>query len=307
MGRGTLDGAEIPIGGSLWRALGRNGALTTGYVLLGLHVLVVVVCQLVAASVAPWKLGSFDIVVASAPLYSTVFVPLIGSSILFIGELQRRGSIRRNRDAPADTALPQASNTSLWRMISPTWSLFWAVLGGSVCMWLVALMGNEQLATTNGDLTWVTWLINGLMIAGLSGAALGSMVKKRAWTRRQVRTPRPEVKEVDDLDALHPLLRARVEQARGKRRTGGGGTAFWRWFSFRWRFDAWMCAFGAIGIFFGAAMLQIRGLFPDDRETATLLGTWGIAGGAVLLVAGLYLTTQFWRAGEDLAAAESVA
>jgi len=296
-----LADAAIPVGGKLWRALGPNGALVLGYAVLAAHVGLVVTCQLVAVMVPRDHLGIWERTLHDVPMHATVWLPMAGGSTVVIGELQRRGTIRRR--SPGRGTLSRASNESVWRMISPSWSLAWAVLGGSACALLLLLMGHEPWAHVSGDLTWPPLFFNGIIVAGLAGAALGSWVKKLAWARRHGR-----VRNLVGVApaASHPGSSEREPRAGSEQESHvAEPSAFWRWFSFRWRIDAWMCAFGAIGLFAGAALLQLLTRLPEDHQTAAPACIGMIVGGAALLVTGAFFTTQFWRAGEDLAAGES--
>ncbi|MCR2783647.1 MULTISPECIES: hypothetical protein [unclassified Microbacterium] len=73
-------------------------------------------------------------------------------------------------------------------------------------------------------------------------------------------------------------------------------SGFWRWMTFRWRFDLWLAGIGgmAVGISFF--------ILTSGDVTAFAIG---MAIGAVLLGLGLWCSTQYWRGGVPLGAGES--
>ncbi len=79
---------------------------------------------------------------------------------------------------------------------------------------------------------------------------------------------------------------------------GGSGRSFWRWFTFRWRFDLWLAGVG--GAFLGTCWLAL--IFDDSGFFLTTLGL-----GLVFTAVGVATAVQYWRAGEPLGAAESFA
>jgi hypothetical protein len=112
---------------------------------------------------------------------------------------------------------------------------------------------------------------------GLSAALVGilsvSLVKKLSYTAQ---------------------LNRRGDRARG----GGPGKSFWRWFTFRWRFDLWFAGVG--GALVGTCWMAL--LFSD-------VGFFGgaLVAGLAFLAVGVLTCLQYWRAGEALGVGESFA
>ena len=300
---GPLDDAAIPVGGGLWRRLGANGALIAGYAILGAHVAIHAVAFAVALDDSVYSGDEGAERLALAMGWSTILAPLIGGCVLFIGELQRRGTVRRNPRSPMDATLPQASNTSLWRMVTPRWNALWLVVCGVSSVVLLVGANDPELGhdTAFGSWNWAMWSVNGIMLAGLAGQSAGTWLKKVVWVRHQETAAAPGRAE----RAEHPALARRRAQQR--RRSAERRPAFWRWFSFRWRFDVWLCTFGAIGLWCTGWFLGARLEFPDDSASLEVAAWISGVAGVVTLTLGLWSVTQFWRAGEDLAGGESVA
>ena len=78
--------------------------------------------------------------------------------------------------------------------------------------------------------------------------------------------------------------------------SGGGGKSFWRWFTFRWRFDLWLASVG--GALSGTCWMAL--MFDDTAFFLTALFL-----GLFFTVAGLLTAVQYWRAGEPLGRGES--
>ena len=283
MSPGGLEDATIPVGGVLWRRLRGHGALLVGGALLAVHVAVLVV----DAAVAPGLDSAGRERMGTLVLVSTVVLPLLATCLVWIGELVRRGRWGGPSGHKPDALLPQGSNTARTRLLGLGWSLVWLLAALAAAG---VLLGMISAATTRER--FAIWSVNGIMAAGAAGAVLGSAVKKWVWLRRGHR-------RAAAAPVVHPAL---------ARRAGGEPRArtFWRWFGYRWRLDLWLCALGAVGLWFGAVAFAQRASFDSDPAVATL-GTWLVVGGGLLLVVGLWATTQFWRAGEDLASGESVA
>ncbi len=319
---GGLDRAEIPVGGAFWRGLGRNGALVAGYALLGLHVLIVLVAGLLSLID-----GTDDDTIDAAQtlaLGSTVLLPLLGSTALFIGELQRRGTMGRNARQRTDTLLPQGTNVSVWRMVSPRWNALWAaasLLGCALFTWAGA---DTELGhgTPAGSSNWALWSIHAFILAGFAGQNAGSWLKKVTWARYLngsaaaaarndvgiVGTARPSssYEAQTPPEAEHPIVAAR-RRAQQEAQPVPRSERFWRAFSFRWRFDIWLCAIGAVAVWIAVFFLASTIEAPDDARSLTMAAAIVAPAGLAMLGIGLWGTTQFWRAGEDLAAGESLA
>ena len=319
--RGSLGRAEIPVGDAFWRGLGRNGALVAGYALLGLHVLVVLVAGLLSLID-----GTDDDTIDAAQklaLGSTVLLPLLGSTALFIGELQRRGTMGRNARQRTDTLLPQGTNVSLWRMVSPRWNAVWAAASLLGCALLTWAGADPELGhgTPAGSSNWALWSIHAFILAGFAGQNAGSWLKKVVWARHLsasaadaarasvggMGAARPSSSEAQTSPgAEHPIVAARL-RAQLEAQPAARSERFWRVFSFRWRFDIWLCAIGAVAVWVAVFFLASTIEAPDDAPSLTLAAAIVAPAGLAMLGIGLWATTQFWRAGEDLAAGESLA
>lgn len=206
---------------------------------------------------------------------------MVVGCFLWIAELVRRGEIRRN-PAPRGRVLPAATNVSSVHMLSlPVHTAWFAGMtaGGTGLLLPAPWYG--------GDGAFATWWVLGFGLTLSAGAALGSLVKKAAWSRHLGR--------------------------RAGRRSPAAPSAFWRWVSFRWRLDLWACAAGfaalAVGMMLLVAMTTTSEDFgsAEDVAEATTVVAWLLGGGVVVLAAGLWAGTQFWRSGEDLAGGESFA
>lgn len=280
---GRFDEVQIPVGGRFWRALGGNGALVVGYALAAGYLGV-----LAAGSTS--SLGGEGDAVPSGLFVATAVLPLLAAVFLWIGELVRRGRWGGPSGHKPDALLPQGSTTVRVRLLPLGWHVVWLFAAGGVAGLLLVGVTRETLAGsgTEGRAMW--WTVHGVLLAAITGAVAGSFVKKLAWSRRR---PRPAA-------SAHPALERR-------KTTATAGRTFWRWFGYRWRFDLWCCALGATAAWATGWVLAQRPAFPDEAASITTAAAWLGIVAAVLLGGGLVATTQFWRAGEDLAGAESVA
>lgn len=280
---GGFDDVQIPIGGGFWRALGGNGSLILGYVLAGAYLGLLVV----GTSVGPSASGAR---LPSVLLVATSVLPLLAASFLWVGELIRRGRWGGPSGHKPDAFLPQGSTTVRVRLVPVAWHVVWVLLTGAAAAVLLTGVSREVLAGSGSSARAVLWSVHGPLLAAVAGAVLGSLVKKLAWARRRSRAVAP----------AHPALARRTG-------TAGSGRRFWRWFGYRWRLDLWFCGLGAATLWAAGWVLAQRAEFPDEAGSIAVAATWlGIAG-AVLFTGGIVATTQFWRAGEDIASAESVA
>lgn len=282
--RGGLEGATIPVGGSFWRALGKNGALLAGYAIVLVHAALLVVDALVSPGLSYRDSQAWG----TAVLWSTVIAPLLAMCFLIIGELLRRGDWGGPSGHKPDALLPQGSNTVTLRAVPLGWHLVWIVIALGVAAALLVGVAADPWTER-----FTVWTVNGIVAVGIAGAVLASMVKKWSWARGGNR--RFEAPAV-----AHPALANRGARA-------SRGQLFWRWVGFRWRLDLWACAFGLIAVWLGVLMLLTRDVFSSSAESTTLAAQILIPGGAVLALVALWATTQFWRSGEDLAGAESLA
>ena len=283
-----LENATIHVGGDFWRGLGRNGALIIGYALVAIHVAIVAIRALWVPDMSFRAQDRWD----SAYLLSTVLAPLLAMCFLIIGELIRRGDWNKeNRRAgkfrKEGDDLPQVSNTVHLRMVPLSWHVLWGVISLVAALLLLWLAWDDPWSdqATIGP-------VNGTIAAGTFGAIVASGLKKFHWYR-------------------WGLAR---QQALAEEWDASGGTPgdtrlakFWRSVGFRWRFDLWCVGLGTVVLWFAGWAWVTRDIYAGSTESATLFAyiAWGVGG---LMVAwGLWATTQFWRSGEDLAGAESVA
>ena len=126
------------------------------------------------------------------------------------------------------------------------------------------------LEDDNATAVWMLLASYGGLAAALFAVILVSLVKKAVYMQR-VRS-HPEA--VD----------------------GSAGKGLWRWITFRWRFDLWIAGIG--GAFVGLCWIALG--FEDTPFFITT-----VVIGLVLVVGGLLLAVNYWRAGEPLGAAES--
>lgn len=276
--RRGLEAAHIPVGGAFWRALGGNGALVVGYALVAVHLGVLVLSS--------WGSNSADRRWDMAVQLSTILLPLLAFCLVTIGELIRRGSWGGPSGHKPDALLPQGTNTVTLRFVPFGWHSGWlavSLVASCVLLWLIVADPHSRRFTP--------WSVNGIIASGVLGALLVSIVKKWVWTRPGARRYRA--------GAVHPALE--------RRRDRSPSTTFWRTVGFRWRFDVWSGALGLIAVWLGLVLLLTRETFVSSAASVTAVASWLIPLGALLLGAGLWAATQFWRAGEDLASGESVA
>lgn len=280
--RGFAD-VQIPVGGGFWRALGANGALAVGYGLASVHLALLTITTAGAGDQAREGLDRVS-------LLSTAILPLLATSFIWIGELIRRGRWRGPSGHKPDALLRQGSITATVRMLPASWHLFWLLATAGVSAVLLGGVVRSMNATVSIDDRVYAWTANGILLAAVAGAVGGSLVKKLVWARRAGRSTAPS----------HPALARR-------RPASSTGRTFWRWFSYRWRLDLWSCAVGAVALWAAGAFLGLRSGSPGDADSITSAAVGAAVLGILLLGSGLAATTQFWRAGEDLASSESVA
>ncbi|MDW5328366.1 hypothetical protein [Plantactinospora sp. KLBMP9567] len=200
-------------------------------------------------------------------------------------EYTRRGSIgvskqQRGRKAPA------GSFESEIRLLSTPLHLAWFI---GLSALTVALLVLPWTLDWDFEIFFV-WFLWGAIIAPVNGAVLGSLVKKTSyarWYRRQA---------------------ARNPDGRVVRRV----QPFWRSFSYRWRFDLWICGVAMLMIVAGALIWWNLAYLPaddfgdaDDIQEATVTTIVLLSIGVTAMVFGLWACTQFWRSGEDIRTGES--
>lgn len=202
---------------------------------------------------------------------------------LMLGEQMRRGSLALSlRDA--DEVRAGGSIVSEFGALGYGWHALWVVLGLVVMGALVLLpalswfTGAWPHADPDGGDFAQFWVIYGALGFGVAVAGLVSLVKKVCWAAAVRR--RPELRE------------------------GGESSPFWRWLTFRWRFDLWIAGIGGLAIAFSATLAPSAA--EPDGGGAVVAMTAMIVGGIVFVVLGAVLASQFWRSGERIGRAESV-
>lgn len=200
---------------------------------------------------------------------------LAAACFLIPGYLRRRGVM-----AERDTTFWRGGSTSakfkpLPLGLHAAWLLLplaaWVLL---VLIPLQNLIGGTAwpagLEDDNATAVWMLLASYGGLAAALFAVILVSLVKKAVYMARVQSHP----EAVD----------------------GSAGKGLWRWITFRWRFDLWLAGLG--GAFVGLCWIALG--FEDTPFFITSLCI-----GLALVVAGLLLAVNYWRAGEPLGAAES--
>lgn len=205
---------------------------------------------------------------------------MVLACVMWIAETARRGKTGRSATARGSKLLPAGSNRTTLRPLGMIAHLAWLVVLPSVALGL--LLGSA------GDDGGAAMLL-GIALIPVTGAVAGSLVKKSAYAVRERQAARGAV--------TRP-------------------SPFWRWFSFRWRLDLWLCAFAFAALAAGALVAALlRGASadpasfgtPEDIAEATRVTTALLVGGGILAVVGLVACTQAWRSGESLGEMESFA
>jgi hypothetical protein len=228
-----------------------------------------------------------QLMVLTSP-FSVMLALLVAACLVIPGEQLRRGNIGPNPVAPG-TLLPKASNISRFRTLGVGWHALWALLGLAVALVLEIVPAAATLTKTwpttlpfEYDFTQ-TWQITGLAALGISTAALTSLYKKIHY--RGVLARR-------GIAAL----------------AGAGSASLWSALTFRWRLDVWCGALGGVlGGFACASVSLIDWDATSDRGSEVAFVAAVLVGAAVLLILGLWMASNFWKAGRPLGAGESYA
>jgi hypothetical protein len=196
------------------------------------------------------------------------------TAFLIPGYLNLRGTMK----GVQSTFMRGGSNVATYRPLAlwahALWSLLplasWALL---VVVPLRSMMSDgwpAGLRPDNMDGVWMLLAIYGGLASALFGVLLTSLVKKAYYARVIALNP----------DAVN----------------GGSGRGLWRWITFRWRFDLWIAGVGAgfVGLCWIALGFDDPGFFGGALTI-----------GVVLMLGGMLLSLNYWRAGEPLGAAES--
>lgn len=204
---------------------------------------------------------------------------------MWILEYTRRGSIGVSKQQKGRKA-PAASFQSEIRLLPTSLHLAWFV---GLAVLTVALLGLPMTLDWDVDIFFV-WFLWGAIIAPVNGAVLGSLVKKTSYAR------------------WHKRQAAKNPNGRVMRKA----QPFWRSFSYRWRFDLWICGTAMLLIVAGALILWAMAYLPadefgdaDDIQEATTVATVLLSIGVPAMAFGLWACTQFWRSGEDIKTGES--
>ncbi|MFM9432863.1 hypothetical protein [Arthrobacter sp. MP_2.3] len=126
------------------------------------------------------------------------------------------------------------------------------------------------LREENSTAVWLALGFYGAVASGLFAVIVTSLIKKAyflSWLRRHHET--------------------RVDEGNG---------AFWRWVCFTWRFDLWLAGFG--GALVGVCWI---GLEFDGQQFVMVTSLTGLA----MLLGGILMSLNYWRAGRPLGTALS--
>ena len=214
---------------------------------------------------------------------------LIATCLLIPGEQLRRGAMGENPDAPQGRFLSTASVISRFRPLSLGWHALWSGLGLLVCLIILAVPAIEalthQVIPPFGyalDLIG-GWLLIGFFSFAIVAASLASLYKKAHYLKLVA-------------DGGDPL---------GE---GSAGAAVWRFVTYRWRFDLWVAAIGgaAFSLGFIAPVLADPSV-PGDVASALAFGGVMLVVGAGVFAVGLWMSSNYWKAGRPLGSGESYA
>ncbi|MCI4658851.1 hypothetical protein [Cryobacterium zhongshanensis] len=199
---------------------------------------------------------------------------LVAACFLFPGYQLSRGSYYGRET----TFMRGGSNVAVYRPLALWAHALWLLLPLAAWVALIAVPVRSMMAGgwpdgLREEQSTAVWLFlgsYGVIAGGLFATMLASLIKKSfylawVWT--------------------HPEAAA-----------GGAGQGFWRWMTYRWRFDLWFAGLG--GGFLGACWIALA--FEDQPffQATVLIG-------AALFVVGVALSLNYWRAGEPLGTGES--
>ena len=164
-------------------------------------------------------------------------------------------------------------------VMEPRLHLLW--LGVALAFWMLlilvpavsALLGGWPITVDDMPQGYV-WTLLGLyggLAAAIAGVLLASFLKKRRYAAMHA---------ADDERLLQPP------------------SGFWRWMTFRWRFDLWLAAAGG-------ALAGLSPVILPFGEVTVFVAL--LAAGILLLALGVWCAAQYWRAGVPLGFAESYA
>jgi hypothetical protein len=217
--------------------------------------------------------------------YVFAWVGMLLMCAMWMLEYTRRGSIGVSKQRSGKKT-PAGSFQSEIRLLSTPLHLAWFI---ALAVLTVALLWLPWTMDWDSEI-FFGWFLWGAIIAPVNGALLGSLVKKTSyarWYRRQA---------------------AKNPDGRVTRKT----QPFWRSFSYRWRFDLWICGAAMLMIMAGALVWWMLAYLPaddfgdaEDIQEATAVTIGLLSVGVPAMAFGLWACTQFWRSGEDIRTGES--
>jgi hypothetical protein len=204
--------------------------------------------------------------------------------LTLLGEQLRRGGIGRSSRAQT-TMLPQGSYVSSFSPLRVGWHTLWALVTLAAALVLIlvptlATITGGWPTTLGGDYAFATsWQTDGIVVLAIAVASLVSLFKKVTYLAR----------------------------LRSQRAVPSTVSASWRWLTFRWRFDLWVAAFG--GLLVGLSSIAITSTswdVADPNLVSNLLGGLVVLlPGLGFIALGMWMSSNYWKAGEPMGAAES--
>ena len=196
------------------------------------------------------------------------------TAFLIPGYLTLRGTMH----GVPSTFMRGGSNVAIYRPLALWAHALWCLLPLAIWVALVVVPLRSMMSDgwpaglrpDNLDAVWMLLAIYGGVASALVGVLVTSLLKKAFYLRVIARNP----------DAA----------------AGSSGRGVWRWITFRWRFDLWLAGIGAG--FVGLCWIALGFDDPEFFRGALLIGV-------VLMLGGMILSLNYWRAGEPLGAAES--
>lgn len=212
--------------------------------------------------------------IEAALLFTAIPGGLFLLAMCFIGT----GRVMRGAVGLRDTkGLAGGTVVSHNTVMEPRLHLLW--LGVALAFWILLILAPTVSALLGGwpitvddmpqGYVWTVLGMYGALAAAIAGVLLASFLKKRRYA------------------AMHAAEDERLLQP---------PSGFWRWMTFRWRFDLWLAAAGA-------ALAGLAAILLPFGEVTTFVAL--LVGGILLLALGVWCAAQYWRAGVPLGFAES--
>lgn len=209
---------------------------------------------------------------------------LFAACFVMLGEQLRRGGIGRSSRAQT-RLLPQGSYVSSFSPLEVGWHTLWALMTLAAALVLILVPTLATIAggwptTLGGNYAFATsWQTDGIVVLAVAAAALVSLFKKVTYLAR----------------------------VRSQRAVPSNVSASWRWITFRWRFDLWVAAFG--GLLVGLSSIAITSTswdVVDPNLMSNLLGGLVVLlPGLAFIALGIWMSSNYWKAGEPMGTAES--